>query len=481
MTSEKQLGRTLSENCLTLLCFDNEHGKIIANQVKPELFEGDYRTIAERAIDYWRQHQCAPGAAHTADLVADIMDDPTNKRAPTFRRAIAAMMELAPNINTAYVMTQLTTFIRMQKFKSAILSSAEKLNTAQEIAVPEIEQIWNDLLKVRELNFEPGMRLTDWPRMLDHFEQRAIEFKTGIRELDMRGIVPARKEVLLFLAPPKRGKSHWLVNIAKQALILRKKVAFVSLEMSEEQILQRMIQSLWSVGKHTDDENPVLRFDADSMGKLTGFEEDDLCPEFTFDSPDVKLELDMRMEVFGTRFSDNLIIKRFAPRSIDMRGIASYLDNLEMAAGFIPDMLIVDYMGRTKTDLKNHRLNLGAEFEDFRGLCVERNMAGATAHQTHRDGARAVAVQSTHISEDYSFIMTADNVISYSATEQERKLGLARLRVTEARSEAGEFGVLISQNYRTCQFSLSSMLLPSKYWDKLKEHTGDDDDESTDD
>ena len=475
--TEKKLGKTLSENVLTLLCFNDECGKIIASQIPPELFEGDYRVIAERAVDYWRTYQKAP-RDHTADLVADIMDDPNNKRAPTFRRVIAAMMDLATTINTVYVMDTLTTFIQMQKFKAAILSSAEKLNTVQEVAVPEIKKIWNDLLKIRENNFDPGMRLADYPRMLDHFEKRAVEFKTGIPELDARGIIPARQEVILFLAPPKRGKSWWLINLTKQALLQRKKVALVSLELSEEMCLQRVIQSLWGVSKH-DEPNPVLRFDIDELNQLREFEEEDVRPEFTYDSAEIRLELETRMEHFGARFQNNLIIKRFAPRSIDIAGIASYLDNLEMVTGFIPDMLVLDYIGRTKTDLKHHRLNLSTEFEEFRGLCVERNMAGVTAHQTHRDGARAVAVQSTHISEDFSFIMTADNVITFSATEMERRLGLARLRVTEARSEAGEFGVLISQSYRTGQFVLDSMLLPSKYWDKLKEHTGDDDDDES--
>lgn len=474
--ANERLGKTLSENILTLLVYDDENGKIIANQIPPELFEGDYRIIAEKAVDYWHLYQSAP-RDHIVDLLADVMDDPSNKRGPTFRRVFTAMKELAGDINTVYVMDELTTFVQMQKFKSAIISSAEKINTNPGIAVPEIRKIWDDLLKIRETNFDAGMRLTDYPHMLEHFEKRMVEFKTGIPELDTRGIVPARKEVMLFLAPPKRGKSHWLINLTKHALLQRKRVSFISLEMSEEQILQRLIQSLWGVSKH-DDENPVLRFDTDEMGKLRNFDDEDLRPEFTYDSPDIKMELETRLEHFGERFNNNLYIKRFAPRSVNISNIASYLDNLENTMGFIPDMLVLDYIGRTKTDLRNHRLNLSTEFEDFRGLCVERSMAGCTAHQTHRDGARAVAVQSTHISEDFSFIMTADNVITYSATEQERRLGLARLRVTEARSEAGEFGVLISQSYRTCQFCIDSMLLPTKYWETLKDYTGDDDDES---
>lgn len=471
----EKLNRTLQENLLALICFNDEYGKIVSNQIDANLFEGDYREIAEKAIQYWRNYSQAP-KDHTADLFSHILDNPDNKRAPTFRRIIAAMIDLSDNINTTYVMSQLTTFIRMQKFKSAVLTSAEKLNANQERSVQEIEDIWNDLLKVRETNFDAGMKLTDVDRLLNYFEKQSHEFSSGIEDLDKRNIIPARGKVTLFLAPAGFGKTWALVNYSKRALMLRKKVVFISLEMDEEEIIQRHFQSFFSVTKRSFPET-IMTMEFNSLDKLEGLGTEEVKGTFAFDSPLIREELNSHIIHHESRIK-NLIVKRFPPRSVNVRQINAYLDNLELVEKFIPDMIILDYIGRIKTDVKNHRLNLGTEFEEFRGLCIERNIAGVTAHQVSKAGMEASVVQSTHIAEDFSFIHTADTVLTYSTTKAERKFGLARIFVSKARSEQGNFGVLITQSYGLGQFCLNSTLLTPKYFDKLKEI--DDEDEPYD-
>ena len=130
----------LQENLITLLCHSDEHGRIVSNFVEAALFEGDYRVIAERAIDYWKRHGKAPGA-HTPDLVADILEDKNNRRAKTFRSIILDMLRLHADINTDYVINQMKTFTRMQQFKAAVLKSAERLSSQQELAIEEVEEI----------------------------------------------------------------------------------------------------------------------------------------------------------------------------------------------------------------------------------------------------------------------------------------------------------------------------------------------------
>lgn len=477
----EKLNYTLQENILTLLCHDETHGRIVSTQVDANLFEGDYRDIALEAVNYWRKYNMPPGD-HTADLFSEIIDDPKNKRYHTYRRILTGMRELSASINVAYVMDKLTTFNRMQKLKIAIVSSAEKLTMKQETAVSEIEEVWNDLLRVRENNYDPGMRLTEISRMLKYLEEQQLsEFTTGINELDVRNVVPERGKVLLFLAPAGKGKTWWLINLAKQALLQRKKVVFISLEMGEEELIQRCYQNLFSVPSRDDDDNNwvrTLEFDDERQGRLKGFGEEMVEPDFNLDSDMLRAELETRLSAYGSRY-ENLIVKRFAPRSVNINDLRSYLDNLEVVERFIPDLLILDYIGRIKTNINQHRLNLGTEFEDFRGLVIERHMAGATAHQVSKKGATANQVRSTHVSEDFSFIMTADKVITYSATEAEIRYGVARLFVAKARSEKDQFGVVITQKYALGQFCLQSALLTTKYYDFLKAATGSEETDAT--
>jgi replicative DNA helicase len=233
----------LIENIITLLCYNDEYGKVITNMVDHQLFEGDYRVVAERAIGYWQQYGEAPGV-HTSDLVSDIIDDPHNRKAGTFKRILIAMQALSDSVNTTYVMEQLRSFTRMQKLKEAILKSAEQLNSQQETAISSVEEIWNNLLRSQETTFDPGTRLTEYGKVLAYMDTQAGEFTTGIPTLDRNGIVPMRGTLGIFLAPTGFGKSWYLIHLGKQALAQRKNILHVSLEMSEEEVLQRYYQSL---------------------------------------------------------------------------------------------------------------------------------------------------------------------------------------------------------------------------------------------
>jgi replicative DNA helicase len=154
---------------------------------------------------------------------------------------------------------------------------------------------------------------------------------------------------------------------------------------------------------------------------------------------------------------------------LSANGLRAYLDALESVHGFIPDMIILDYVGIMKTDEKNPRTSLGRMFEEFRAICVERNAAGVTAHQVSKMGADAQLVKATHVAEDWSLIMTADQAITYSQTPEEEKVGLARLFVAKARTEEDKFGVVITQSYKLGQFALSSAPLDKTYEDYLEE------------
>lgn len=457
------LTATLQENVITILAHSDEHGKIVANIIDPNLFEGEYRIIAERCVDYWRRHGEAP-KLHTPDLVADVLEDAGNKRANTYRRILTAMYELSVSINAGYVMQQLQSFTRMQKIKAAILKSAEQLNSKQETAISEVEDIWNELLRVREANFDPGMRLTDVERTLDYLETVYAEFQTGIPEFDSYNIVPYRNAVFMLLAATGRGKSWALIHLGKHALRQRKKVVHITLEMVEEEVVQRYYQSLFAVAKR-EKEAEITTMELDRFHRLIDLGRNKVEAEFTFESSLIRDELEGRLSWEGRRY-ENLIIKKFdhAPTVPELE---AYLDNLEVTEKFIPDMLILDYLGLMKLDMRNPRLSLGAVGKDFRSLCIRRNMAGVTAQQISREGAKARLASHTHISEDWSLTNTADIIVTMSATDAEVKLGLARLHVPKVRGERGNIGVLLTQNYHMGQFALESAPLNSKYFDHL--------------
>lgn len=465
-----RLTGTLQENLITLLCHSDEHGRVISNLIDDALFEGDYRQFAIRAIDYWKRHNEAP-KEHTVDLVGEELDDDDNRKAPSYRQIIGQMIALYEGINTEYVMARLQEFVRQQHLKTAILSAADRLQAGGTNSLEEVEGILNDVLRTRELTFDGGTRLTDGNRALSFLDHQADIFRTGIPELDRRGLGPARKELSVLIAPRSRGKSWWLIHLGKLGLLQRVKVLHITLEMSDEQVLQRYFQSLFSIAKRPGE---IIRavFEFDELGRLSGIEEDMVKPTIDLQDKKIREFLTKRISEWGVRL-DKLMIKQFPTRGLTTQKLRGYLDNLETIEGFIPDILLLDYGQLLHTDPNNHRIGIGRNYEDLRGIAVERNIAVVTAHQSNRAGAESSKVLDTQIAEDFSVTATADVVITHSRTEEEDRLGLARLYVAKARNDEDRFTILIAQAYSIGQFVLESTPMESRYWERLAEAVGD--------
>ncbi len=475
---KKLLTRTLQENLVTLISHSDTHGKIVVNLIEPALFDGELRIIAERCIDYWRQHNQAP-KQHTQDLVADIIDGPHKGKAQTYNNILIAMLELSESINAEYVIGEISTHHRTQRLKDAIWRSAQRLEAGGRLAVLEVEEILNDLLHTREVDFKPGLYLSNYQRVIENLQSQQSEFVTGIEEFDKRKFVPARGATTLFLAPTGRGKSWYLIDQGARAFLQHKKIAHITLELSEDLTAQRYYQRLFAMPKRPEDRFITTTLKVDKLGRFENAEYEDFQPDFTFSDPSIVDEFQTRVSHMGTRFN-NIIIKKFPMRSLTMNGLRAYLDNLEIVEKFIPDMLILDYIGVTRTDAKDHTNSLGRNGEEFKGICEERNVAGITAQQTGRVSASSTTVSMTQISEAWTLTNSADQVAVFSCTDAEHKYGLARIYIAKARSEEDHFGVLITQNYRIGQFCLDSMLLESRYFDYLKElksREGTDEDE----
>jgi len=475
---QEKFAISLQQDLITLLVHDDKHGKTVAKTVSSLLFEGDYRTIVDRALPFWQQYGVAP-KQHVADLLSDILEDKRDRRAQTFTRILVQMMEMKDQINTEFVLRSMTQFIRHQQFKSVIVEAAEILDAEGIHGNGNAEVLISKFLRDRDITLDRGIRLSEIDRVLEFLSTSQNEFKTGIRVLDEANIVPMRGKIYFILAPTGLGKTWFLIEVGKMAYLQRKKIVHISLEIESEEVIQRYYQALFGVTKR-DDLNKITTLKLDRKGNLDQFVSQTVEVPFTFSSPAIREELNTRIKHFGTR-AENLIVKRFPMRSLTMNQLEAYLESLEALDNFVPDMVILDYPGIMKTDEKNLRISLGTLIEDLRGLSQRRNFALVAAHQGNRESASAELVRATHASEAWSVIGSADFVLTYSQTAAEKALGLARLFVDKARSESDKFGVLITQTYKAGQFVLESIRLDDSYAKLLEQMHDDDSGDGSDD
>lgn len=470
-----RLDRYLQQNLLCLLCYDDQNAKIIRNTVPVDLFEASYRTIAETIYPYIDEYGKAPGD-HVADLLVDIIEGSDKRRSKHFKNTLLNIFESYEGINASYVMDQVHDFIRQQYLKQGIVEAFEALQRGTRDDLLAAETSLNDALKKRHDIFEPGIFLGNTERSLNFLDAREPAFPTGIKEFDQIGIGPIRKGLQLFIGLPKRGKTWWMVNLGRRALLQRYKVLHVTLEMSEEKMAQRYYQCLFALAKYGGTFKQT-KFDLDDLGRLVGLEREDVKPSLALDDPDIRPKLSKKINHWGIKFN-KLLIKEFPTGQLTVRELTAYLDALQASQNFTPDLLLVDYADLMQVSIREYRHSLGNIYKELRGIAVERNLAVATASQSHRAGQGLKLISGANVAEDYSKIAIADSVITYNQTLAEKSLGLARLFLSEAREDADKFVVLISQNYHMGQFVRAStrMRLEQRYWDLLEESANLDDD-----
>lgn len=466
MTEAVRIRRALQENALTMLVFDDEHAAFIRNAIPLELYDLAYRDIAEAAIDYIDRYGEAP-REHIADLLEDFIeknDDASQRLIETLK----FLFENRDRVNSRYVLDQIAELVRAQSIHKGIIAAAEVLQEGADDALDRAERIILEAVQRRVSVFDPGVRLDDVGSVLAAIDiEEEDAFPTGVRELDKRALGPKRAELHLFIGAAKSGKTWWMVNLAKRAMLRGLRVVHVSLEVSEEIMLRRYVQSMFAIPKRKE-KLVNIRFVIDEMGRIEDMEKRERDPQIALESYGALEAIGRKMNRWKRRFS-NLIVKRFPTGQLTISGLKAYLDLLEQRMSFIPDLLLLDYADLMYLDTTNYRHELGRLYKDLRGLAVERNIALATASQSNREGAKGKRVDVVNVAEDYSKIATADTIITISRTDQEAALGLARLLVAAARNDEDRIQICLSQSYETGQFVVDSALMGTNYMDIVNE------------
>jgi replicative DNA helicase len=373
-------------------------------------------------------------------------------------KTLDAMKALNAKMQPAFVMDGIEDFIQKRQLMMAIEQAADLAHNGDLAAAREALAGGNAYTATSEgIWFADEEAMTAFMDVSD--EDR---FPLGIEELDRLGVQPARGAMFLLIAPPKKGKSWFLVHAGKTGLQYRKNVLHISLENSAKLTAQRYLQSMFALKQNEGTSVKVARMQRKHGDRVDNIEVEELVKS-AGGSPlraatlAHKQAIIKKMKAFKKRA--RLRIEFFPSGTLTMGMLNALLDKLDRVDGFKPDMLILDYPDLMAIDRKNLRIDLGSIFVQLRGVAGQRNFALVTATQGGREGALAHTVNTTHVSEDFSKVMTADVIVTYSQTAKEKKSGLARLFVALSRISKDGFIILISQAYAIGQFCLDSTFM----------------------
>ena len=460
------LSNSLQENILILLVFNDEVAPMIVSNVKYEMFgNAYYRNIAFKAIDFYRQFG-KTAKEHIADLLENELNDEHSKE--LYTTILNGLYANKDSVHKDYVLGLLEKFIKEQNLKLAIKKAVDCLQK------DDVDGAEKELEISRKSNlalFDPGTYfLKDFEKSTTFLNKSQTEgiIYTGIEELDKLEFCPFQGELFTFVARAGAGKSWFLIHLSKYALLQRKKVLHISLELSEERLKSRYFQSFFGVyGNIRDLQKFNALFEQDRYGNLVGIIQKDLLDMKSMRDEDILTYFEQNRDIIT---NPQLILREFPTGSLTVDALKAYLDNLESYHKFIPDIILLDYLDLMKVSSTNLRIDLGQTAVELRGIASERGIAMVTVAQTNRQGEGKGVLTRKDLAEDFSKVRVSDNLLTYTQSiNSEKPLGIARLYIDKARNTRDGETIYITQNYSLGQFCLTSMRYKKNYWDILKE------------
>lgn len=224
-----------------------------------------------------------------------------------------------------------------------------------------------------------------------HRKEDKIPFDLSFFNKITKGGLP-NKTLNIALAGTGVGKSLFMCHCAASALLQGKNVLYITMEMAEEKIAERIDANLLNVNiKDIED-----------------------LPEQLFESKVTRL---------AQKTNGKLIIKEYPTASAHSGHFKALLNDLSLKKSFKPDIIFIDYLNicassRYKGALVNSYTYVKAIAEELRGLAVEFDLPIVSATQTTRSGYGSSDVDLTDTSESFGLPATADFMFALISTEE---------------------------------------------------------------
>ncbi len=223
-----------------------------------------------------------------------------------------------------------------------------------------------------------------------------------------------RKTLNIALAGTGVGKSLFMCHCAASNLVAGLNVLYITLEMAEERIAERIDANLLDV---TIDELKLLPKDA----------------------------YDKKMERLKRKAKGKLVIKEYPTACAGSANFRHLLNELKIKKNFIPDIIYIDYLNICMSSRIKNGANVNsytlvkAIAEELRGLAVEHNVPIVSATQTTRSGYSSSDVGLEDTSESFGLPATADFMFALISTEELQDLG--QIMVKQLKNRYSDPGV----------------------------------------
>ena len=396
--NNNSLMERIETTILRNLIFNEDYSRKVIPFIQPDYFEQrSEKTIFEEIVQFIVKY----GSAITIEALNIEIENRTDLN----ESEVKEIREINASLNDSPVDPQwlLDTTEKWCRDRAIYLALMESIHIAdgnnEKKNRDAIPSILSDALAVSFDNNIGHDYLQNYEERYEfyHRQEDKIEFDLEYFNKITKGGLP-NKTLNIALAGTGVGKSLFMCHVASSVLLQGRNVLYITLEMAEERIAERIDANLLNVPIQQLVDLPRQMFE----NKVTG----------------------LSKKTQGT-----LIIKEYPTASAHSGHFKALLNELSLKKSFRPDIIFIDYLNicassRYKSNLSvNSYSYIKAIAEELRGLAVEFNVPIVSATQTTRSGFGSSDVELTDTSESFGLPATADLMFALISTEELEQLG----------------------------------------------------------
>ena len=384
----------LETTILSHLIYNEDYCRKVIPFLKEDYFEGEterflYNTIQKHLDDY--------NTLPTTEILGIMINGEIwEHREQLYDDVIEKLDDLnASEVDNNWLIDNTEKFCQERSVYNAIMQSIQIIDGKDEEkskgAIPEI------LSKALSVSFDNHIGhdwIEDFSDRYDfyHTKEQRISFDLEYMNLITKGGLP-QKTLSCILAGTGVGKSMAMCHFAATNLMDSKKVLYITLEMAEERIAERIDANLLDVDLKELEDLPKSAY--------------------------IK-----KVERIRNKTEGKLIIKEYPTATAGTGHFRHLLNELRLKKNFVPDIVYIDYLNICASMRMRYGANVNsytyikAIAEEMRGLAVEKNIPIVTATQTTRSGFSNSDPGLEDTSESFGLPATVDLMVALVSSDE---------------------------------------------------------------
>ena len=375
----------------------------ICSKVLPELTdkwfsEYDTKQIVNKIIEFNTKYSNLPNAIELKRMITD------EKTLKVFDDVLAIDDN---QVNTPYLMGEIEEFVR----KKLLLNQATKIQQYANGGVQK-ESFTDNIADAEAFTFDDNIGFdffTEAQRLYEDANTKEVIFKSGLKTLDdMIGGGFHEKSLSLIMSSTNVGKTLIMCALTTNFVLHGYRVLYVTFEDSENKIATRIAQNMFDI---TQSQYKVMS-------------RDDFAKAFT-----------KAKSIAG---GDKLIIKEYPEGTVNALQIEALIKDLKDKKKFVPDVLVVDYIGcmipngKPNPNLNSNSL-LTLAAQQIRALGMKYGFPVISASQTNRGGYNTAEISLSDAADSFGQNMKADAVFAVTQTPEMKDQGMYQVQLLKTR------------------------------------------------